>query len=1842
MATKRLNQAAMVMTIDILEKELHKDLKNYDEACDEERLQEAEISFELADDRMKRLITNYQSLIPLLEAEAQEKYLQQHEEFVNRFHKMSIDWRRRRPAESRRSPQQREPILQVAAQNEEETSPTTKMAPATNALTLQPTPNVMNISHLLPRIEISKFDGDLSKWRDWWAIFRTLIHENQTMRPIEKFSRLKLHITEEAAGAVSYLDLTEDNYNKAIDILNGKYNKPRSVKADHYIAITELKKVERQEDYKALRQLHDKAMGHALNLGNLEQSTAQNEAIMEIITRKLPMELMSRWHGKTKQSQKTLKDLFNFIDSIAEDWEYVYSTERHEKKKTKPEAPEKPQRVTFATTPTAAELAVTGTATEYPRHPKYRKQMNLEKRKCLFCNDKHPPTKCDVTLEKKIEQVKKEKRCWKCLGQNHTVKECWSISKCYKCGKDHHTAICNRAVNPKSVTATVAASPMLKVADDAPLSIEARLFGGVYVQTATVIVEGPKGWLKAIAYIDQGSNATLIRSELAQTLGLQEVGKINLKLQAVGHMHPEKERSVRKLRLRGLIPQAEEIELEAIEQPEIGKVAGSKKTEFVSELWSQGYQLADDRILSGRAGPCQIDVLIGANQVWKVLGSKQIVSKTGIRAIESKFGWLLLGQDETVTTSSNTAIGFLLKAKQGTPENLKAEIDPKTDEIDFARWWKLESLDPLEKIPLSIQWKSYSDTIVQDEDGHYVAPLPWNENKIRLSKNETMAEGQAKALIRRMDRDKEMKTSYEAEFEKLKVSKFISRADTSFGGIYTILPHHPVVRRDKTTSRVRPVFNGSAKPKTGFSANDCLEEGPNLNPDILDVMLLFRLNPIAWTADIRQAFLMVKLLKEDAEALRFYLEDEDVPGSLQLYKWNRLPFGLTCSPAVLRTVLKKHLESYEGELAESSQQILRHLYVDDYLSNASTLEETMAVIGTVLKLFADAKMDLRKWVTNNSELRRYLLKQNLTEDSANSHSCLNLDPQKVLGVRWNTSTDCFYFKSDVIVDAATKVKILTKRSFAKISTKLFDPLGLIGPVTLQFKLLFQELWQIKIGWDDEVPKETEIQFRDIVEDLKSIEKIQVPRMISLAPNKHMQELHIFCDASTKAYGAVAYAKSQYPNFVRLICCKTRAAPLPKNEVSLPRLELLSAELGSVLAERIVNAIDKVQWKVHLWTDSMATLGWIKGEPTRWKLFVRNRVEAIRKRSNPEQWRHCPGKDNPADYASRGTTVKKLIAASFWWGGPSWLIYNEKEWPQQGNLTSEEIQSMEIEARSKKRIESLAVSSTLDWFDVLAARASSYLRFLRTIAWMFRLFRKESLGKAIETVRGKEIPCLSVREIATAENFILKFIQKRAFPEIYESLQDGKPLGNMLCNLETLRPIWDAQDKLIRVTGRVGPALKELLIDPPILLPASEKIVDMMIQYHHVKRKHAGVQNTLTFLRNRFWIIRARQRIKSVIKQCVKCQKVQSRPFNEETASMPLDRTKRAQPFEVIGIDYFGPMYVLEEVILIEKDSEGNDVEKTRIGEKKVHACLFTCAVTRAVHLELVTDLTAQTFMHALRRMMSRREDCKIIYSDNASTFTCAAKLISEDPTLANWLSSKGITWKFSPSLAPWWGGFWERMVRSVKEPLRKVLGKMKVSYDQLHTILVEIEAIVNSRPLTYVSGDAQSFEVLSPQKLLTGRQPGATTESPDSTKMSRDELIELDKKRSEHALTWWRLWQDSYLSDLKRFYCRKGKGTRIPRVGEVVLLKEPNIKRVSWPTAIVTELVPGYDGKVRAVTLRLRSGKETTRGIQTVYPLEVQADIDTPVDEAEVGVKEKTTSKKKKKNPLRKKKSESQ
>ncbi|KAI9565134.1 hypothetical protein GHT06_008905 [Daphnia sinensis] len=239
MAARKSNQATLAVTIDVLEKVLHKDLKNYEEASSDNRWDDAETAYELADDRMKRLIKNYELIIPLLDVpEAQQKYLVQHEEFVNRFHKINIDWGKNKPAGPTRSAGT--PTLQVAAPSENIAPPNMAVAQPMIPMQLQVASGPTSAAHLLPRIEITKFDGDFHKWKDWWAIFRTLIHKDHSMRPIEKFSRLKLHLTEEAAGVISYLDLTDNNYGKAIDILTGKCNKPRSVKADHYIAITGL------------------------------------------------------------------------------------------------------------------------------------------------------------------------------------------------------------------------------------------------------------------------------------------------------------------------------------------------------------------------------------------------------------------------------------------------------------------------------------------------------------------------------------------------------------------------------------------------------------------------------------------------------------------------------------------------------------------------------------------------------------------------------------------------------------------------------------------------------------------------------------------------------------------------------------------------------------------------------------------------------------------------------------------------------------------------------------------------------------------------------------------------------------------------------------------------------------------------------------------------------------------------------------------------------------------------------------------------------------------------------------------------------------------------------------------------------------------------------------------------------------------------------------------------------------------------------------------------------------------------------------------------------------------
>ena len=330
------------------------------------------------------------------------------------------------------------------------------------------------------------------------------------------------------------------------------------------------------------------------------------------------------------------------------------------------------------------------------------------------------------------------------------------------------------------------------------------------------------------------------------------------------------------------------------------------------------------------------------------------------------------------------------------------------------------------------------------------------------------------------------------------------------------------------------------------------------------------------------------------------------------------------------------------------------------------------------------------------------------------------------------------------------------------------------------------------------------------------------------------------------------------------------------------------------------------------------------------------------------------------------------------------------------------------------------------------RFSSLNFLLKTVAWMRRPFRRQVMQDAdtqpsdvvsvIETINGPvPVTMLDDAEIHDAEIVSIRCVQRELFSKEFEALEKSSPLPRD-SKLLDLRPVFDKELRIIRVTGRVSQSFQHLNIKPLILLPSHHHFVVLLVSHIHLKIHHSGFKATYAEIKKRFWIVKGRSVVKKIMGKCVICSKLHSRSFQEEAADLPLDRARLAQPFEVVGVDYAGPLFVKAGTIpgiIISVDSPV---------EVKAYFLLFTCAATRAVRLELVPDQSTETFILALRRFVAGCNGAvSVMYSDNAKTFRKAAKYLSrlqKDSTVRNFLNGNRIEWRFIASRAHWWGGFW--------------------------------------------------------------------------------------------------------------------------------------------------------------------------------------------------------------------------
>ena len=1251
----------------------------------------------------------------------------------------------------------------------------------------------------------------------------------------------------------------------------------------------------------------------------------------------------------------------------------------------------------------------------------------------------------------------------------------------------------------------------------------------------------------------------------------------------------------------------------------------------------------------------EISILVGADLYWEFVEDENVNTSWGAKATKSKLGWLLsgpisvnptratavysvttrflkamnldkllvnkewiqkipkyenLGKFEVVsnrvdyedkpvkhisTRKMTTTLASVLRNKcrerrSYEPYKCIEEIDDWNkykvqnsmcdSKVNLDWFWETECIGILPEDREPSVWQEFQDKIKYIEElSRYEVELPC---KIKLMENLPdnyhLCEVRLQSLLTKLNKpcNLELLQSYKGIIQNQLEDGIIEEVNTneSENTVIHHLSHHCVIRKDKPTTQVRMVLDGSAKAnRYSLSLNQCLRAGPSLVNNLAAVLSRFRMHKIGIVADISKAFHQLLLVKEDRDLTRFLWRDNgDMNNPIKVFRFKRVPFGLTSSPFLLHATIIHHLEKNKDKYPRTIEKLLTSFYVDDLLTGEDDEKEAVDLTDNTDVVMKEASMELKKWSTNYPKV---LEKCSVTEENKLQEE----STIKLLGMMWNKGFDEFGYN---VLGAIEFVETLrpSKRSVLKIIQKIYDPLGILSPYMISAKCFLQRLCKLDLGWDQPLAEDVNYEWRRWCADLSQIKDFSFPRCIKTQPGATL-EIVGFCDASIKAYAAVVYLRTYNDRDIssNIVMAKSRVAPM--KPLTIPRLELL----GAVLLVRLVSAVMDFlsSWKfsrITYYTDSTNVLHWINDNKgtSRWNGYITRRLDEINTLSARDQWRHCKGDENPADFPTRGMTMQQLSNSQTWLHGPEWIL-------TETFLTEE---NSYHKGPSKECLEEELKS--VYTHSVAEATGISTLLHLENYSNLQHLYRVTAYLYMFYNIHIRQTKVSHTEMQRYAEKQWIKYEQKKYYGNVRSYLKGeiSKPNTSLPKQIDLFL---DDED-LIRCSGRFKYATLCDEIKYPILLPKESHLTTLIVQDRHKRVKHSGVKDTLLEVRENFWIPKGRRMIKSIIYKCVVCRRLNAKPFKAPgPPPLPAIRLSEMPPFTNTGVDFAGPLLLRERGC---KEAY------------KAYIALYTCASARAVHLELVPSMSAKSFKNSLVRFVSTRGIPSCIISDNAKSFIKTAEdfncLITRSPT-KEFLETNHIHWLFYLEKSPWWGGFIERMVGSVKVVLRKILYRTFLDYDEMSTLLKEIESVINSRPITYVYSD-EVVEPLTPSHLLIGKR---STQLPtdmscindsDSRNRFRERLLGVFEQK----------WKKLYLSELQDYHIITSKKKNVdivPQIGEVVIIKDGS-PRSNWKLGKVTNLHMSRDGNVRSVEVVKPNRNIIRRPPQLLIPLELR------------------------------------
>lgn len=1056
-------------------------------------------------------------------------------------------------------------------------------------------------------------------------------------------------------------------------------------------------------------------------------------------------------------------------------------------------------------------------------------------------------------------------------------------------------------------------------------------------------------------------------------------------------------------------------------------------------------------------------------------------------------------------------------------------------------FWELESI-PNKKL-LTTEQRQCEEIFIQTHartsEGRYVVRIPFKPNIAELGKSKSSALRQFFALESRLRTNQSIKEQYHnfmTEYEKLGHMQEVK--ETSENGFYT--PHHAVM----SSAKFRTVFNASARTSSGLTLNETQMTGEKLQPDLYLILLNFRKFKYGMTADIVKMYRQILVHPEDRKFQKILWRwDSNQPVSV--FELNTVTYGHTCAPHCAIRALVQCARDNAENFPLAARQIETCFYVDDYISGEDSiqaLEKTKSEVSSVLQRGC---FELAKW------------RRNLTTDEEMEFK--DEEVKAVLGLFWNPRTDQFLYKlkeEDVsVIQQWTKRKLLSKIG------RLYDPLGFLGPVIVRGKLFIQQLWKSEADWDEALTPELERRWIQYNNELKGLTQVRVNRWFKIQKISEIQ-LHGFCDASEQAYGAVLYTRVRNKDGdydTTIITSKSRVAPL--KVLTMPRLELCAATLLTDLIEKIRPTFETQGVIIHAWTDSQITMNWISKEQSNLKIFVANRVANIKEKSENLGiiWNWVSGKENPADVISRGVSTEELLGSSLWWNGPSWLKSAEENWPKN---QPRDVKTIEPEIAKEYKIHAVKLEEGLKRGEYPLLKCyGDWKKLLQVTIMILRAgdrFRKFNF-------RGNEAD--------RALHFLVRMDQTNSFGANLIQSQTGK--NSLIAGLNVkIIP----GEGIIRVDGRLRGDYLTNDEKFPILLARDSIIGGLLIRDAHYVLHHGGNQLMMQYIRNKFWLIGARILIKAFVRQCPICFRWRMKPNQQMMAALPESRTKPQRAFLKIGVDYAGPVML-----------------RSRLGRNptlsKAYIAVFVCLVTRAVHLELVSDSTTTAFIAAFRRMVARRGTVIEVLSDNGTNFVGANNFLQTVIQKLDQTSIEGtfnLRWKFITPNAPHHGGIYEAAVKSAKHHLRRIVGESTLTFEEYATLLSQTEACLNSRPLKPMSDDATDLTALTPGHFLIGEALIAIPEEGRLTEVKAGRLARFQHVQ-QMVQHFWKRWHHEYLMDL----VNRTKWKQVNRnlqIGDLVILYDANSPPTKWKLGRIQETYPGKDGLVRSVLVRTEAG----------------------------------------------------